>query len=145
MLICYKREWNADECWMLTSKNSAKLKQYYFHAEFLEEIRYCHYEAHFRYEAYNMGMTHYYRYHWIKCYCSIVFSKHSLGVYILFLLTIFHYHDIKYLLMRHGIHADFVIDWARNGQFWAISYGSSWVKIYPAIGTHQLSFPLGHT
>ena len=26
------------ECWILTSKNSAKLKQYYyFHAEFLEE------------------------------------------------------------------------------------------------------------
>ena len=30
------------ECRILTSKNSAKLKQYYyFHAEFLEEIRYC--------------------------------------------------------------------------------------------------------
>ena len=28
------------ECWILTSKNSAKLKQYYFHAEFLEEVRY---------------------------------------------------------------------------------------------------------
>ena len=29
------------ECWILTSKNSAKLKQYYsFHAKFLEEIRY---------------------------------------------------------------------------------------------------------
>ena len=41
MRICYKREWNADADRMLTSKNSAKLKQYYyFHAEFLEEIRY---------------------------------------------------------------------------------------------------------
>ena len=29
------------ECWTLTSKNSAKLKQYnFFHAEFLEEIQY---------------------------------------------------------------------------------------------------------
>ena len=29
------------EYWILTSKNSAKLKQYYyFHAEFLEEIPY---------------------------------------------------------------------------------------------------------
>ena len=28
------------ECRILTSKNWAKLKQYYFHAEFLEEVRY---------------------------------------------------------------------------------------------------------
>ena len=29
------------KCWILTSKSSAKLKQYYyFHAEFLEEVRY---------------------------------------------------------------------------------------------------------
>ena len=45
MRICYKREWNAHADRMLkillTSKNSAKLKQcYYFHAKFLEEIRY---------------------------------------------------------------------------------------------------------
>ena len=42
------REGNADAHRMLilTSKNSAKLKQYYyFHAEFLEEIRYI--ENHF--------------------------------------------------------------------------------------------------
>ena len=40
MRICYKREWNAHADRML-NKNSAKLKQYYyFHAEFLEEIRY---------------------------------------------------------------------------------------------------------
>ena len=31
------------ECLMLTSKNSVKLKQYSFHAEFLEEIRYTYY------------------------------------------------------------------------------------------------------
>ena len=29
------------ECWMLIPKNSVKFKQYYyFHAEFLEEVRY---------------------------------------------------------------------------------------------------------
>ena len=40
MRICYKREWNAHAD-RITSKNSAKLKQYYyFYAEFLEEIRY---------------------------------------------------------------------------------------------------------
>ena len=43
IILCYKREWNAhaDRMLNINSKNSAKLKQhYYFHAEFLEEIRY---------------------------------------------------------------------------------------------------------
>ena len=41
MRICYKWEWNAHADRTLNI-NSAKLKQYYyFHAEFLEEIRYA--------------------------------------------------------------------------------------------------------
>ena len=42
MRICYKREWNAhaERTWNI---NLAKLKQYYFHAEFLEEIQYQEY------------------------------------------------------------------------------------------------------
>ena len=40
MCICYKWEWNAHADRMMNI-NSAKLKRYYyFHAEFLEEIRY---------------------------------------------------------------------------------------------------------
>ena len=40
------------ECWILTSKNFAKLKQYYYlHAEFLEEVQY------YKYKLQNQGFA----------------------------------------------------------------------------------------
>ena len=40
MCICYKREWNAHTDRMLNINLQKFGKPYYFHAEFLEEIRY---------------------------------------------------------------------------------------------------------
>ena len=44
--------WNVE---YLTSKNSAKLKQYYFHTEFLEEVRYSSWPK-FTYIAYTQSI-----------------------------------------------------------------------------------------
>ena len=76
-------------------------------------------------------------YPWIRCYYNIVFSKHySLGVYIFIFANNSLYTEC--LLMRHAVHVDFVVDRARNGQFEAVSYGGSWVKIWPAISTYYI-------
>ena len=45
------------KCWILTSKNLAKLKQY-FHAEFLQEVWYVHVNNKFLYVACNVTCTH---------------------------------------------------------------------------------------